>query len=74
MAGDDRKTMAYQAHKLKGSAMLMGFHALVKTTAQVEYLATHTQDPIPDALRQQLWHEMELTQNAAHRLERHPVI
>ncbi len=74
MARGDREAMTYQAHKLKGSAMLMGFQALVKTTAQVEHLATHAQDPIPEALSQQLRHDMELTQSAARRLERQPVI
>ena len=60
----DRAAIGYNAHKLKGTAMLMGFRALVRTSAQIEHIATQTEDPVPAELGQQLLREMELTQRA----------
>ena len=60
----DREAIGYNAHKLKGTAMLMGFRALVKTSAQIEHIATQTDDPVPAELGQQLLREADLTQKA----------
>ena len=65
----DRDAIAYNAHKLKGTAMLMGFRALVKTSAQIEHIATQTQDPVPAELGQQLLREAELTRKALQDFE-----
>ena len=65
----DRQAIGYNAHKLKGSAMLMGFRALVKTAAQIEHIATQTEDPVPADLGQQLLREADLTQKALRHFE-----
>ena len=65
----DRSATGYNAHKLKGTAMLMGLRALVKTSAQIEHIATQTEDPVPAELGQQLLHEAELTQKALRHFE-----
>ncbi|MBQ0922069.1 response regulator [Hydrogenophaga aromaticivorans] len=69
LAEGDRAAVDYNAHKLKGTCMLMGFRALVKTSAQIEHLATQTQEVVPVALGQQLLREMELTQKALRHFE-----
>ena len=51
------------------TAMLMGFRALVKTSAQIEHIATQTQDPVPAELGQQLLRETDLTQKAIRDFE-----
>ncbi|MDQ7743623.1 ATP-binding protein [Hydrogenophaga pseudoflava] len=65
----DRPSIGYNAHKLKGSAMLMGFRALVKTSAQIEHIATQTDDPVPAVLGQQLLREADLTHKALQDFE-----
>lgn len=65
----DRQSIGYNAHKLKGTAMLMGFRALVRTSAQIEHIATQTQDPVPAELGQQLLREADLTRKALHDFE-----
>ena len=69
MLDKDRAATGYNAHKLKGTAMLMGFRALVKTSAQIEHIATQTEDPVPAELGQQLLREAELTQKALRHFE-----
>ncbi|MBW8469032.1 MAG: response regulator [Thiobacillus sp.] len=69
LAEGDRAAVGDNAHKLKGTCMLMGFRALVKTSAQIEHLATQTQEVVPVALGQQLLREMELTQKALRHFE-----
>ena len=64
MLDADRAAIGYNAHKLKGTAMLMGFRALVKTSAQIEHIATQTEDPVPAELGQQLLREADLTEKA----------
>ena len=66
----DRAGVGFNAHKLKGAAMLMGFRALVVSSAQIEHLATHTQDPIGRAQRDDILHEAALTQKAIQRFKR----
>jgi hypothetical protein len=70
----DRAAVGYNAHKLKGTCMLMGFRALVRTSAQIEHLATQTQEVVPVALGQQLLREMELTQKALRHFELRQVV
>jgi two-component system, sensor histidine kinase len=69
MLDRDRTATGYHAHRLKGSAMLMGFRALVKTAAQIEHIATQTEDPVPADLGQQLLREADLTQKALRHFE-----
>ena len=64
MLDGDRAAIGYNAHKLKGTAMLMGFRALVKTAAQIEHISTQTEDAVPAELGQQMLREMDLTQRA----------
>ena len=69
MLDGDRSATGYNAHKLKGTAMLMGFRALVKTSSQIEHTAQQTEDPVPAALAQQLLREADLTQKALRHFE-----
>lgn len=69
MLDGDRQVIGYNAHKLKGTAMLMGFRALVKTSAQIEHIATQTEDPVPAELGQQLMREADLTRKALRDFE-----
>ena len=69
MLDGDRESTGYNAHKLKGTAMLMGFRALVKTSAQIEHIATQTEDPVSPELGQQLLREADLTQKALRHFE-----
>jgi hypothetical protein len=69
MLDRDRAATGYHAHRLKGSAMLMGFRALVKTASQIEHIATQTEDPVPADLGQQLLREADLTQKAVRHFE-----
>ena len=69
MLDGDRSATGYNAHKLKGTAMLMGFRALVKTSAQIEHIAQQTEDPVPADLGQQLLREADLTQKALRHFE-----
>ncbi len=65
LASGDRADIHYKAHTLKGTAMLLGFRALARTSARIEHLS---QDPIgphlPAALSEQLVHDMHVTQEA----------
>jgi CheY-like chemotaxis protein/HPt (histidine-containing phosphotransfer) domain-containing protein len=65
LASGDRADIHYKAHTLKGTAMLLGFRALAKTSARIEHLS---QDPIgprlPAALSEQLVRDMDATQEA----------
>ena len=65
----DRTAIGYNAHKLKGTAMLMGFRALVRTSAQIEHIATQTEDPVNAELGQQLLRDTTLTQKALQRFD-----
>jgi len=60
----DRAAIAYNAHKLKGTCMLMGFRALVNTSAQIEHLATQTSDAVGPELGEQILREAALTQTS----------
>jgi hypothetical protein len=56
--------MAYNAHKLKGTAMLLGFRAIVDTAADIERRALREDAAIPRTLRTQLLEDMQRTQQA----------
>ncbi|WP_439517919.1 ATP-binding protein [Hydrogenophaga sp.] len=56
--------MAYSAHKLKGTAMLLGFRAIVDTAADIERRALREDAEIPRTLRTQLLDDMHRTQQA----------
>ena len=64
-ASGDRADIHYKAHMLKGTAMLLGFRALAKTSARIEHLSTESIGPrLPAALSKQLVRDMNATQEA----------
>jgi two-component system, sensor histidine kinase len=66
----DRHNVTYNAHKLKGTAMLLGFRAIVKTSAHIEQLASDPETPaMPRSLADELVRNMALTQKALRQLE-----
>ncbi|MGS5088860.1 response regulator [Hydrogenophaga sp. A37] len=65
----NRAAIGYNAHKLKGTAMLMGFRALVNTSAQIEHIVAQTDEPVSPELGQQLLRETALTQQALQQVE-----
>ncbi|HEY9094173.1 MAG TPA: ATP-binding protein, partial [Hydrogenophaga sp.] len=67
IAKGNRADIGYNAHKLKGAAMLMGFRAMVATASQIEYLAMQTNHPIGRELAQQVLREAALTKKAVER-------
>lgn len=60
----DLAAVGYNAHKLKGTAMLMGFRAIVRTAARIEEMVHKGEDPCAGGLSLQLRHDMEHTQKA----------
>ena len=64
LADGDRAAVGYNAHKLKGTAMLMGFRALVKTSAHIEQLVSQADQALPGGLGAQLLRDMDQTQKA----------
>ncbi|HMN92447.1 MAG TPA: ATP-binding protein [Hydrogenophaga sp.] len=69
LAEEDRQAIGYNAHKLKGTAMLLGFRAIVRTSAQIEQLATQTADPIPPLWSERLQKDVEATREALRQYE-----
>ncbi len=65
----DREAVHYNAHKLKGTSMLMGFRAIVRSSAQLEALSQDPQQPLHISLGVQLQRDLELTQKALAQLE-----
>ncbi len=64
LAAGDAAQIAYDAHKLKGTAMLLGFRALVRTAAQIERLAPEDDPALRRELGNQLMVDMDRTQQA----------
>ncbi|MDZ4100237.1 MAG: ATP-binding protein [Hydrogenophaga sp.] len=64
LASGDATQIAYDAHKLKGSAMLLGFRAMVRTSAQIERLAREEDVSLRRELGTQLLVDMTRTQQA----------
>jgi signal transduction histidine kinase/CheY-like chemotaxis protein/HPt (histidine-containing phosphotransfer) domain-containing protein len=61
----DRAEIHYKAHTLKGTAMLLGFRALAKTSARIEALSQDEIGPrLPAALSEQLVRDMDATLQA----------
>ncbi|HEX5738112.1 MAG TPA: ATP-binding protein [Hydrogenophaga sp.] len=60
----DLAAVGYNSHKLKGTAMLMGFRAIVRTAAQIEEMVRKGENPCTGGLSFQLRHDMEHTQKA----------
>jgi two-component system, sensor histidine kinase len=66
----DRQNVTYNAHKLKGTAMLLGFRAIVKTSAHIEQLASDPETPaMPRSLVDELLRNMVHTQKALRQME-----
>lgn len=65
----DREAVHYNAHKLKGTSMLMGFRAIVRSSALLESLSQDPQQPMHISLGHQLQRDLELTQKALAQLE-----
>ncbi|WP_374519847.1 ATP-binding protein [Hydrogenophaga sp.] len=73
LARNDRTEVEHQAHRLKGSAMLMGFRAIVAVAARVEKLASEEGTVLPEA---ELTHDIQVaadsTQDAIKGFNLHP--
>jgi signal transduction histidine kinase/ActR/RegA family two-component response regulator/HPt (histidine-containing phosphotransfer) domain-containing protein len=63
----DIATIGYSAHKLKGTAMLLGFKDIVRTSSLIEGLAQKGQQPDARILGPQLQRDSEATQRALRR-------
>ena len=72
LQGNDRADIGYQAHKLKGTAMLLGLRLIVKTSALIEHLATETTEAMPAHLSAQLMRDVEVTQQALREFDTSP--
>ena len=68
LQGDDLSAIAYSAHKLKGTAMLIGFRAIAKTASLIEGLAQKGQKPDAHILREQLRRDSDSTQQAMRKI------
>ena len=65
LASGDRASIHYKAHTLKGTAMLLGFRALAKTSARIEAMSAEEEGPaLPAALGEQLVRDTQATQQA----------
>jgi signal transduction histidine kinase/ActR/RegA family two-component response regulator/HPt (histidine-containing phosphotransfer) domain-containing protein len=60
----DREAVHYNAHKLKGTCMLMGFKAMVNSAAVLETLSQDPQQPLHISLGAQLQRDLDETQAA----------
>ncbi len=69
LADGNREEVHHNAHKLKGTAMLMGFKALVRSSAELERLSQDPSLPIHVSLGTQLRRDLERTQAALKLLE-----
>lgn len=69
LADGDREGVHHNAHKLKGTAMLMGFKAMVRSSAELERLSQDPAQPIHISLGTQLRRDLERTQAALKLLE-----
>jgi signal transduction histidine kinase/DNA-binding NarL/FixJ family response regulator/HPt (histidine-containing phosphotransfer) domain-containing protein len=73
LASGDRAEIHYKAHTLKGTAMLLGFRALAKTSARIEHLSAESIGPrLPDVLSEQLVRDMQATQQALCETQEQP--
>lgn len=68
LAAGDATRIVNDASKLKGSAMLLGFEALVRTSAQIERLAREDNPLLRRGLGNQLLTDMARTQQAMQQL------
>ncbi len=64
----DREAMGHNAHKLKGAAMLMGFRALVNSSAHLEHWAAQSDQPMHISLGAQLRRDAQETEKAVRLL------
>ncbi len=64
LENQDLAAVGYNAHKLKGTSMLMGLRAIVRTAAQIEEMVHKGEDPFTSGLAYQMTRDMELTQKA----------
>lgn len=69
LEGSDRADIGYNAHKLKGTAMLLGFLSIVKTSAHIEHIATQTGEDLPPDISDQLLRDVAVTQQALRDFE-----
>jgi len=65
----DREAVGYNAHKLKGTAMLLGFRAIIRTAAQIEQQAMQTTDPLSSDWVEQLQRDVDATRRALRQYE-----
>jgi hypothetical protein len=69
LADGDREAVHHNAHKLKGTAMLMGFRAIVRSAAVLEELAQDPRQAIHVSLGAQLRQDIDKTQEALAQLD-----
>lgn len=65
----DRDAVGYNAHKLKGTAMLLGFRAIIRTAAQIEQQAMQTAEPLSPDWVEQLQRDVDATRRALRQYE-----
>jgi CheY-like chemotaxis protein len=65
----NREAIGFHAHKLKGTALLLGFMAIARTSARIEHQSCETTDALPVELAQQLLNDMEATLTALRHFE-----
>lgn len=69
LASGQAAQIGYDAHKLKGTAMLLGFRALVRISGQIEQLAKQEDATFAPELGTQLRADMERTQQALRQFQ-----
>ena len=70
LKGKDRAAIHSNAHKVKGTAMLLGFRAIEKTAGLIEQLASDKEGPpLPTGLDMQLIHDIDATQRSLRQFE-----
>jgi two-component system, sensor histidine kinase len=74
LANGDREAVNHNAHKLKGTAMLLGFRALARSSALLEDQSKDPDVPMHISLGTQLRTDLERTQAALQQLEAGSVI
>jgi len=74
LARGDRAEVEHQAHRLKGSAMLMGFRAIVAVATRAEQLASEEGAELPAAeLTRDIQTAADSTQEAIKAFNLHPI-
>ena len=68
LANGEREAVHYNAHKLKGTAMLMGFRAIVRSAGSIEALSKDATQTLPADAAWLLQRDIERTQQVLQQL------